>query len=203
MIYEIIFSSLGISRPHFGSLSGGRTLTANKGFNGAGSLKRTSGGSQMNTLKVFLLVSAASYFAIGEVMAADQPTKSNPVEYVKKALQEYVKVCTLYGDGYFYMPGTDTCIKIGGYLRAEVDINAGGTLTPGVGPVSANNRDYVNDRESQSYFERTRFLWTFDTRTQTDYGTLRSYARTGIQWSTGDSVNAGSNASAYIDRAFI
>jgi hypothetical protein len=59
------------------------------------------------------------------------------------------------------------------------------------------------DRESQQFVERTRFLWTFDARTPTEYGALRSYARTGIQWTTGDSVNAGSNASAYIDRAFL
>jgi hypothetical protein len=149
----------------------------------------------MTNLKTLLLVSAASYVAVGEVVAADLPVKAKPVEYVQ--------VCTLYGDGYYYIPGTDTCIKIGGYLRAEMDVNAGGTLTPGVGPVIGGNRDYVMDRESQQIVQRTRFLWTFDTRTPTEYGALRSYARTGIQWTTGDSVNVGSNASAYIDRAFL
>jgi hypothetical protein len=93
--------------------------------------------------------------------------------------------------------------NIGGYLRAEADYHAGGTLTPGVGPVIGGNRDYVSDRESQQFAQRTRFLWSFDTRTATEYGALRSYARTGIQWTTGDSVNVGSNASAYIDRAFL
>jgi len=63
---------------------------------------------------------------LGEVVAADLPVKAKPVEYVQ--------VCTLYGDGYYYIPGTDTCIKIGGYLRAEMDVNAGGTLTPGGRP---------------------------------------------------------------------
>src|SRR5258708_16412875 len=94
-------------------------------------------------------------------------------------------------------------MKIGGYLRAEADVNAGGTLTPGVGPGSTNNRDNINNRESQSLVQRSRFLWSFDARQQTEYGLLRSYARTGIQWTTGDSVNSGSNAVAYIDRAFL
>lgn len=124
----------------------------------------------MKNLKALLLVSAASYIAVGQVVAADLPVKAKPVEYVQ--------VCTLYGDGYYYIPGTDTCIKIGGYLRAEMDVNAGGTLTPGVGPVVGGNRDYVMDRESQQIVQRTRFLWTFDTRTPTEYGALRSYART-------------------------
>jgi hypothetical protein len=75
-----------------------------------------------DNLKTLLLVSAASYVTVGVVVAADLPVKAKPVEYVQ--------VCTLYGDGYYYIPGTDTCIKIGGYLRAEVDVNAGGTLTP-------------------------------------------------------------------------
>jgi hypothetical protein len=46
-------------------------------------------------------------------------------------------------------------------------------------------------------------LWTYDVRSNTELGTLRSYARTGIQWTTGDSVLAGSGAVAYLDRAFI
>ena len=27
---------------------------------------------------------------------------------------QYVKICSLYGAGFYYIPGTDTCIKIGG-----------------------------------------------------------------------------------------
>ena len=82
-------------------------------------------------------------------------------------------------------------------------VNAGGTLTPAVGPGSVNNRDNINDRESSSFVQRSRSLWTFDAREQTNYGIVRSYARTGIQWTTGDNVNAGSGAAAYIDRAFL
>ncbi len=150
----------------------------------------------MTHFKSFLLASAAGTAAISAAQAADLPTKAKPVEYVK--------VCSFYGAGFYYVPGTDTCFKFGGYLRAEVDSDAGGTLTPAVGPVSGGgNRNFVDDRESQKMVERTRALWTIDTRTQTEYGTLRSYSRTGIQWTTGDSVNAGSNAAAYIDRAFL
>ncbi|MCI5077435.1 porin, partial [Oricola sp.] len=34
---------------------------------------------------------------------------------------EYVRVCDAAGTGYFYIPGTETCLKIGGYVRFQID----------------------------------------------------------------------------------
>ena len=62
-----------------------------------------------------LLSSVASLCAIANAQAADLPVKAKAVEYVR--------VCSLYGAGFWYIPGTDTCIKIGGYLRADTTIN--------------------------------------------------------------------------------
>ena len=39
-----------------------------------------------------------------------------------------MKICSLYGAGFYYIPGTDTCLKVGGYVRAEVNVNAGGSF---------------------------------------------------------------------------
>lgn len=149
----------------------------------------------MGRIQNVLLAAAASLLTLATAQAADLPLKAKPIQYVK--------VCSLYGAGFYYIPGTDICLKVGGYLRAEADVNAGGTLTPAVGPGSVNNRDNINNRESSSFVQRSRSLWTLDTRSQTNYGIVRSYARTGIQWTTGDNVNAGSGAAAYIDRAFL
>ena len=30
---------------------------------------------------------------------------------------QYVKICSLYGAGFYYIPGTDTCLKVGGWVR--------------------------------------------------------------------------------------
>jgi hypothetical protein len=57
--------------------------------------------------------------------AADLPVKAKAVEYVK--------ICSLYGAGFYYIPGTDTCIKIGGYLRADVTFNGGRARRTGLG----------------------------------------------------------------------
>src|SRR6516164_116083 len=54
------------------------------------------------------LCSAASLTIVNGAQAADLPVKAKAVEYVR--------VCSLYGAGFFYIPGTDTCIKLGGYL---------------------------------------------------------------------------------------
>ena len=40
-------------------------------------------------------------------------------------LVEYVKVCSLYGAGYYYMPGTDICMKLGGYVRYQFNVEPG------------------------------------------------------------------------------
>src|SRR6186713_2715862 len=66
----------------------------------------------MRMVRGLLLGSAASLFAVAGAQAADLPVKAKPVEYVK--------VCSLYGAGFYYIPGTDTCIKLAGYLRADV-----------------------------------------------------------------------------------
>lgn len=35
---------------------------------------------------------------------------------------EYVKICSLYGAGFFYIPGTDTCVNANQILQNEYDI---------------------------------------------------------------------------------
>lgn len=59
-----------------------------------------------------LLGSAAGLCAAAGAQAADLPVQ-------KAAPVEYVRVCTVAGEGFFYIPGTDTCLQIGGRVRAE------------------------------------------------------------------------------------
>ena len=63
----------------------------------------------MKMVKSLLLGSAAGLVAVTVGHAADLPVKAKPIQYVK--------VCSLYGAGFYYMPGTDPCIKIGGWAR--------------------------------------------------------------------------------------
>ena len=76
----------------------------------------------MKMVKSLLLGSAAGLVAVAGAQAADLPVKAKPVEYVK--------VCSIYGAGFFYIPGTDTGIKIGGWVRAEYGFQSGNSEVP-------------------------------------------------------------------------
>ena len=54
---------------------------------------------------------------------------------------QYVKICNLYGDGFYYIPGTNICLKLGGYVRAQFYGFTGRTRPP---PFFAPNNN--NDR---------------------------------------------------------
>ncbi len=69
----------------------------------------------MKMVKSLLLGSATGLVAIAGAQAADLPVKAKPVQYVK--------ICSLYGAGFYYIPGTDTCLKVGGFVRAELNVN--------------------------------------------------------------------------------
>src|ERR1700704_5488434 len=79
-----------------------------------------------------LLLSSASVLVAFGAQAADLPVKAKPVEYVK--------ICNLYGAGFYYIPGTDTCIKIGGMVWASVSSeSANGFTWVGFGGVQQFN----------------------------------------------------------------
>src|ERR1700730_5046486 len=120
----------------------------------------------MKMVKSLLLGSAAGLVAVTAGQAADLPVKAKPVEYVK--------ICSLYGAGFYYMPGTDLCIKIGGWVRAEETYGGNGNMT--WGPFSAN----ANQRTTSNEALRARGYITADVRNQTEYGTVRAYIAVGI-----------------------
>ncbi len=99
----------------------------------------------------YLLMGCVTIIGSG-AQAADLPVKG-------AAPVEYVRVCSTYGTGFFYVPGTETCLRIGGRVRAEYS--------------------YIEpfDREADSIGFRARGRLNLDTRTATAYGLLRTYIR--------------------------
>src|SRR5258707_5039843 len=128
---------------------------------------------EMKMVKSLLLGTTAGLVAVAGAQAADMPVKAAPVQYVK--------ICSLYGDGFYYVPGTDTCIKLGGFLRAETDFNAGGSFT-----TFTNGANAQFFRGGDQSISRARGVVTFDVREQTEYGVLRSYVAGGWQYSSND-----------------
>ena len=140
----------------------------------------------MKTVKSLILGSAAGLIAMSGAQAADLPVKAAPVEYVK--------ICSLYGAGFFYIPGTDTCIKLGGYLRVDTTFNGGVYDQP------AWNGDLGQHNRYMDYFAaRSRMALTVDTRTATEYGVVRTFAQGDFQFTTFNSNNL--NPASFISNA--
>jgi hypothetical protein len=125
----------------------------------------------MAAMRTFILGTAAGLMAVSGADAADLPVKAKPIEYVK--------ICSAYGAGFFFIPGTDTCIKLGGYIRADATFNGGIHGQP------AWNGDLGQGNRYRDYFAaRSRMALTVDTRTSTEYGVVRTFAQADFQFST-------------------
>ena len=109
-----------------------------------------------------------------------------------------MKVCSLYGAGFYYIPGTDICMKVGGYIRWQETFNPGNNISGGPLLGTGGRQTRV---DSQDYAQRTRALATFDTRQQTAYGTLRTYLLIGFNQ---DSTSGPTTApTVYMTRGFV
>ncbi|MBR0968573.1 porin [Bradyrhizobium diazoefficiens] len=144
----------------------------------------------MKFTKTLLLGSAAGLMAASGAFAADLPVKAKAVEYVK--------ICSLYGAGFYYIPGTDTCIKLGGYLRAEVALNTNSDIS-GQYNVSSQGANGARNRLTNYYTMRAREDLNIDTRTATEYGVVRTFFDGVFSWTTGNYVgsNSGTGGTVY------
>ncbi|MEH6950411.1 porin [Nitrobacter sp. NHB1] len=136
----------------------------------------------MNLMKSLFLGSAAGLVAMTGAQAADLPLKAKAVEYVK--------VCSLYGAGFYYIPGTDTCLKLGGYLRADMGVNTNGVQTGNTGGLGG-----ARNRLSNDFTWRARANLNIDTRTATEYGVVRTYFDANYTWTSGG--YSGTGATTY------
>ena len=125
----------------------------------------------MKMVKSLLLGTAAGIAAMSGAQAADLPVKAKAVEYVK--------ICSLYGAGFYYVPGTDTCIKFGGYLRTDVTVGGNTQNNPAV-----NGNNGAQDRFAHDWQSRARLQFTIDTRTASQYGVVRVFGQTDWQFDT-------------------
>ncbi|CZT34641.1 porin [Rhizobium sp. 9140] len=102
-------------------------------------------------IKSLLLGSAAALAAVSGAHAADAIVAAEP------EAMEYVRVCDAFGKGYFYIPGTETCLKIGGYVRTQI----------------AYDEDYT--QAGADWNPLTRGYLTFEAKSDTEFGALTGY----------------------------
>ena len=134
-------------------------------------------------IKSLLLGSAAALVAITGARAADAVVVAEPEPV------DYVRVCDVYGKGFYYIPGTETCLSVGGYVRFQYNV-AG---------------DPARNLEGDDYQagSSVRARLNFDAREETELGTLRAFARVQAQNNTVSQPDSALGASYVMDQAYI
>jgi hypothetical protein len=147
----------------------------------------------MKLIKSLLLGTAAGFAATAGVQAADLPSK-------KAAPVDYVRVCTIGSFTGFVIPGSDVCLKIGGFVRYQYTYSQpqhAFYYVPGAPVAYAGARGFTtNNGNGQTATASIKL----DARTTTEYGLLRSFADIRV----GQSSPALTNSQgAAIDKAYI
>ncbi|ANT50737.1 porin [Mesorhizobium amorphae] len=117
-------------------------------------------------IKSLLLGSAAALIAVSGARAADAVVVAEPEP------AEYVKICDVYGSGYFYIPGTETCLRIGGYVRYDIGMGDVGAFT------GAESVDHQDGDVQDTWYKNARATFKTWTGQETELGTLKTYTET-------------------------
>jgi len=128
-------------------------------------------------IKSVLLGSAAALVAVSGARAADAVVVAEPEP------AEYDKICDVYGAGYFYIPGTETCLRIGGYVRYDIGMGDVGSFD------GAKSVDHEDGDVQDTWYKNLRFTLRTWTGQETELGTLKTYTETRFQF--GNSNGAG------------
>ncbi len=136
----------------------------------------------------YALAAAALVGVAGTAQAADLAKKA-------PAAANYVKVCDAYGAGFFYIPGSDTCLKIGGFARFQLT-----AYGPSRNWNTTHGGAFGWQRGQNGISTLARGNLQFDARSNTEMGLLRSY----IEFSADNvSYAAGGGTNVYLNKAFI
>ncbi len=136
----------------------------------------------MKIRKLLVGTTATLAFAPAAAMAADAVVIAEPEPV------EYVRVCDAFGAGFFYIPGTETCLRISGYVRYRVGATSDDGLTD-----TPNFNGYAPD----GWNKETRARVNIDARQDTEWGMLRSYLRLQSTW------GVPSDGTVSVDQAWI
>jgi hypothetical protein len=97
--------------------------------------------------------------AVVAIFSSKSAFASDAIVAAASEAVEYLRICDAYGSGYFYIPGTATCLRIGGFLRYDVSFGVGGAF---------------DNNQNEDWGVRTRAKVWFDANSDTEWGTLWS-----------------------------
>jgi hypothetical protein len=165
-------------------------------------------------LRSILLGAAAVLTASASAQAADLAIAVEPIDYVK--------ICDAFGVGYWYIPGTDTCLKVGGYARLDVWIydtakvgnyfNVANYLTGSVSATTDPSNPlaqtsgvvagylYAQDQYSQSWEMKTKVGVDWNSRSMSDLGVIATSVKFAVESDNND--YEGTSKAVYLDGAY-
>jgi hypothetical protein len=143
---------------------------------------------------------------VASAQAADLP-------YRKAAPVEYVKICDAHGAGFFYIPGTDTCLKVGGDVEyyyswvANKKTWDGYTTFVGADGLTHGVLGAVRSAKfTNTSGMKARGRVQLDARNTTAWGTLRTFVSVQVDHTTGiehSALSSGGGDAASVDKAYI
>jgi hypothetical protein len=152
----------------------------------------------MTLMKSLLLGSAATFVVVAGAQAADLPTRKGA------PAAEYVRICKIGDIAGFIIPGTDTCLKIGGLISAQTtfgstaDQYAIGTSATAHTVNSLYLANPARDRDQVGMYTRGRLA--LDAVSNTAYGPLLAHIN--IEENVGAGFDSGANYGT-IDGAYL
>lgn len=96
------------------------------------------------------------FCCVGALVLASGAQGADAIVAAEPEPMDYVRVCDAFGTGYFYIPGTETCLKVGGRVRFDAVY----------GDASAPDADGT--------YTNTRVELYLSTASDTEYGVLKT-----------------------------
>jgi hypothetical protein len=94
---------------------------------------RIAGAPARRGVRALAVVTAAAWLSamaapgvVAQTLTNPNPppkSSATPPAAAKPARVGRTKSCSDYGDGFVYVPASDTCVKVGGYLRFDAGVN--------------------------------------------------------------------------------
>ncbi|MDP9633999.1 UNVERIFIED_ORG: hypothetical protein J2W85_006085 [Ensifer adhaerens] len=146
-------------------------------------------------IKSLLLGSAAALAAVSGAQAADAIVAAEPEP------MEYVRVCDAFGTGYFYIPGTETCLKLSGFIRVQ------GSFGSEASQSRYNQADHdfddngFDDQSTSDWDVFSRAYVAWDAKSDTEYGTLTGFFA--AEFNADNDTDSGDSDFIDVDEAYI
>jgi hypothetical protein len=101
-----------------------------------------------------------------------------------------MRICDAFGTGFYYIPGTDTCLRVSGRVRVEAHY-------------VEREEDGESDSDFNNWTSRARGYVRLDSRTQTELGLVRAYVNLKLTVGPSDFDTNYSSTSSVLEQAFI